>query len=100
VVWNTNFTLGAGEIWYSRGTIDGVEPLPALEITSLETPMPTATLAPTLPAPTTAPERPSLDLPEASQPLQSQVNSLLLGALPALLLVGAIVSWARARSRR
>jgi hypothetical protein len=99
VVWNTNFSHKAGEIWHSRGKISSVTTAQALAIPTAEMTAPATTATPAAHAPTAVPERQPLDLAETSPPPVPEATPLLVGVLPVLLLVGAVVVWTRGRSR-
>jgi hypothetical protein len=119
VVWNTNFTIRAGEIWHTRGLIAGVAqtsaiPVPVTE-TAISTPAPAAasatpalttvpatstpTTAPTSSAATAIPEGRSVDMLLSSLAAASPASPLLAGIVPSLLLVAGVVAWVRVRSR-
>jgi hypothetical protein len=99
VVWNTNFTLLAGEIWHSRGKIASVMPAPALAIPTTEATRFAPTAMSATPVPTDVPEWRPLDLPESSPLSVSELDPLLISALPVLLLVGGVMAWRRGRSQ-
>lgn len=99
VVWNTNFTRKAGEIWHSRGKIAWVTPAPTLAVPTAEATVPSPTAAFVTPMSTATPERLPLDLPESSPRLASQASPLLVSAVPVLLLLAGVIAWTRGRSR-
>ncbi len=111
VLWNTNFTDRAGEIWHVGGVIPGVGQLPALAVPQRETPRlpgtPAPTAMPVLRPPAQAlPEKPpsqpgpAFDLSKTPVQAASVEQTLLAGLLPTLLLVLGTVAWLAIRGRR
>ncbi len=117
VVWNTNFSNLAGEIWHSRGTIPGVAQIEAESIPVSDTPLPAPTtltvlsppvITPTVPTPwlTHVDTVPSAKAEQQSSPLlrllmspSSQVTPLLIAAVPTMLLIAGVIIWMRRLAR-
>lgn len=108
VLWNTNFTDLAGEIWHARGVIPWVTPTPA-RMTPQGQSLPVAAPAALSVAQATATTAPA-DLARQRSPMPAQSGpasgpasleqALLVAVLPALLLVLATVTWFGVRTRR
>lgn len=98
VVWTQ---LSGGEIWWVRGEISGVPVAPALvPPTPAPRPLPTTmvtTLTTALPVEPAATRTVALD--DTARPPASSLQPLLIGIVPAVLLVLAAALWTRARSR-
>ena len=108
VVWNTNFSDKAGEIWYSRSLIAGVAQEPALSMPIVEevapslvtaSPPPVAATASTTATPIASQEEKLVGLAGSSPSSTSQAAPLLVGIAPSLLLVASVIIWAQARAR-
>ena len=109
VLWNTNFSDQAGEIWHANGTVPGVASAKALSVTKITTPVPTSSAALDTPvsqpanevAPeSAAPGKSSPNQPVSPPPQVSIARVLLISAAPALLLVLGAVACKRWRPRR
>jgi hypothetical protein len=101
ILWNTNFTDKAGEIWYTRGTIPGVPqqaalPVPSTSAGTAQTGAPNATA---IPVPIDVDRVPVVDVSETFSAAPSPVATLLIIATPVLLLIAVVAfgTWIRAR---
>lgn len=99
VVWNTNFSHKAGEIWHSRGKIASVTTAPALAAPTPEVTVPAPTATPATHVSVAVPERQPPDRTEPSSPPIPEATALLVGALPVFLLVCGVLAWTQGRSR-
>ena len=111
VLWNTNFSSQAGEIWHTHGVLPGVAaasvlPVPAVPAPKPATGIPAASATPASQKANTAvpqatPGRKALtDLPTSSAAQSDPVLALPVGAASALLLLLTLVALDRWRSRR
>jgi hypothetical protein len=104
VLWNTNFTDKAGEIWYTHGTIPGVPQQPALPVPSAalpatgSTPPPASEVTP-IPAPIDINRAPPAEVSDAFVTAPSPVTTLLIITAPVALLIAAVAFGVRLRAR-
>jgi len=98
VLFNTNFSDKAGEIWHTRGSIPDVPPVTAAPIPVAETRPSASPTAPATRAPVATSEWRSDDL--AGSPLAASQNlSALVWMIPLLVLIIGAVAWALGRPR-
>jgi hypothetical protein len=102
VIWNTNFTDKAGEIWYTHGTIPGVPqqaalPLPGAGTTGAEL-IPTAEPA-AIPVAIDATPRPVVNVSSDFAPDTSPVTMLLIITIPVLALIAIVAVRTMMRAR-
>lgn len=100
IVWNTNFTDKAGEIWHTHGIIPGLAPATVM-------PTPSATPQPT-PTPTPSPVLPTATVPAAGagtlsaalpKPPTSNLLPLVFVFVPLLALLGGVLVWTLIRPK-
>jgi hypothetical protein len=95
VLWNTNFTDKAGEIWYTRGVIPGVPQQTALPVPNSVLSQTGHALAPTpdatvMPVPIDVNRVPAVDVSETFSATLSPVATLLIIVAPVLLLIALV----------
>ncbi len=112
VVWNSNFTRGAGEIGYIQGKIPGIPQLPAAAVpkadavasgtpVSIPSQSTSSSTAPVQPLPAVGPDQPSLTgLSEPPASAGASGGPLLSAVVAALLLVGGVIVVTLTSSRR
>jgi hypothetical protein len=108
VLWNTNFSSQAGEIWHSRAVIPGVAQVAALPVPVIGS-IAATPVATTVPAAQTASHVQSTpsantfgqlgELPPSSQAPTSDLIPILISVAPAVLLIIGVIAWKRIRSQ-
>lgn len=99
VVFNTNFSNKAGEIWYTRGTMPGVPQAMVAPIPTAQAPVSASPTAPAPPASIATPRWRSSDLSGSSLPPESDYLYVLLWMIPVLVPIVTVFAWKLARPR-
>jgi hypothetical protein len=99
IVFNTNFSDKAGEIWHTRGSIPDVPPVTAAPIPVVETRASASPTAPATRVPVATSEWRSDDLAGSPLLTASENLSALVWMIPLLVLIMGAVAWALGRPR-
>lgn len=99
VVFNTNFSDKAGEIWYTRRNLADVPPATAAPIPVVVTRPPASPTPLATRAPVATPHWRSYDLSTSSLPAESSNLSVLVWMMPVLALIIVVFAWMLVRPR-